>query len=187
MSITNHNLLKLRILSPIIATVFSVAVYAEVKEYFMFPFVFLQLVSIFIAIKFKCAENEKSLSVISKGWVVFLTALYMLAIAMGILVAIESTNIAHSIAAACFYVVCLDAIMAIPFLLSFVDKSKWNAYEISHDFGDDSSINSANGQAMTGYTDSSGCLPGCGTPSWPQDDYYSNTSDSYDPHSRYYN
>lgn len=48
------------------------------------------------------------------------------------------------------------------------------------EFGVGSSINLANGQAMTGYTDSSGCLPGCGTPSWSTDTYTSNPSSRYD-------
>lgn len=180
MNITNHQLLKFRVLSPVIAAIFAVAVYAEVKAYFMFPLVFLQLVSLALAIKFKCKNNEQSLTVISQRGIVFLTILYVLAISLGIMVAIKSENTAHSIAAACFYVTCLDALMAIPFVLSFTDKTKWQSSYSGSGFGHDSSVNSANGQAMTGYTDSSGCLPGCGTPSWPAEPYRSNSSNGYD-------
>lgn len=159
MNITNHKLLKFRILSPIFATVFAVAVYAEVKEYFMFPFVFLQLASLVLAIKFKCKKNKKSLSVISKGGAIFLTILYVLAIAMGIMVAMKSANIAHSIAAACFYVVCLDAIMAIPFVLSFTEGSRWSSGYGTSDGGRVSGITPASGMPIIGCSDSGGTTP----------------------------
>jgi len=125
MIISNHKLLKFRILSPIVATIFAVAVYAEVKEYFMFPLVFLQLAALVIAIKFKYKKNEKSVAVISRGASVLLITLYVMAMSMGVMVAIQSANLAHSIAVACFYVVILDAIMAIPFVLSFTNYSEW--------------------------------------------------------------
>lgn len=174
MNITNHKLLRFRILSPIIATVFAVAVYAEVKEYFMFPIVFLQMAALVLAIKLKCNKNEQSLTVVSRGCGVFLIILYVLAVSMGIMVAMQSAGIAHSIAVACFYVVVLDALMAIPFVLSFSDKSKWQHGGHVSRTESGSETNHVSDHIAAAYADSDYDLMSNET-YWPQSDYHANS------------
>lgn len=178
--ITNHKLLRFRVLSLVMASVFVMVFYIDVGEYFMLPVFILQLLTFLFACLLKKKRRGKSLVNISKAGVIALIILYSCAIGLGIAVSMTSTRLLDSIFLLIFYVVCLDAFMSIPFVLSFTDKTKWQAGGSGSGFGDDSSINSANGQAMTGYTDSSGCLPGCGTPSWPTETYTSNTSHGND-------
>jgi hypothetical protein len=146
----------------------------------MFSLFLLQVSSVILAIKLKCWNKEQSIRVISRGGLAFLITVYCLAITVGVLVSTTTSGVSNTITLLIFYVTCLDGLVAIPFVLSFTDKIKWQSNYSSAGFGDGSSINSANGQAMTGYTDSSGCLPGCGTPSWPVDTYTSNPSNRYD-------
>lgn len=180
MAVTNHRLLKFRTISLVISFVFATTVYVNVHDLFMFPLFLLQVVSLMLVIKLKSWNKEKSIRSISRGGVAFLIAVYSLAIAVGVVVSTTTSGVSNSITLLLFYVTCLDALMAIPFVLSFTDKTKWQSSYSGSGFGNDSSVNSANGQAMTGYTDSSGCLPGCGTPSWPAEPYRSNSSNNYD-------
>lgn len=178
--ITNHNLLKFRIVSILVAAVFALDVYIDVNEYFMFPLFILQLVTFLLALLLKQKRKEESLVIISRGGSIALLLIYICAIVMGVFVSMTTSRPVDTIFLLLIYVVILDALMSIPFVLSFTDKTKWQSSYSGSGFGNDSSVNSANGQAVTGYTDSSGCLPGCGTPSWPAEPYRSNSSNNYD-------
>lgn len=180
MVVTNHKLLQLRIGSLLFAAIFATVVYMDVNEYFMFPLFLLQLVSFLLALSIKRKRKEKSLVSISRSGTIALIILYTCAITLGVTVSMTTSRTLEAICSLLIYVVCLDAFMAIPFVLSFTDKTEWQSNYSSSGFGDSSSVNSTNGQVMTGYTDSSGCLPGCGTPSWPTDTYTSNPSNRYD-------
>ncbi|MDZ7324873.1 hypothetical protein N4G41_24895 [Kosakonia sacchari] len=178
--ITNHKLLNYRIVSILVAAVFALDVYIDVNEYFMFPLFLLQLVTFALAFALKKKRKEKSIVNISRGGSVALLLIYTCAVGIGITVSMTTSRPLDTIFLLLVYVVILDALMSIPFVLSFTDKATWQSSYSGSGFGNDSPINSANGQAMTGYTDSSGCLPGCGTPSWPVETYTSSTSHNHD-------
>ena len=121
MKITNHDLLKLRVISPIIAFIYAMAVCIDVSQHVMFPFVLLQMIIILIAKRLKKKKGERSCGVVHKGVLLFIMFVYGLAIALGILVSMTATSAIEAISLLLIYVVFLDALMAIPFVLSFTN------------------------------------------------------------------
>ena len=180
MVVSNHNLLKFRAISLLVSAFFAISVYIDVSGIFMFPLFLLQLATFALAFLLKRKRKQKSLVEINLSASIALVVVYICAIALGVFASINASRAMEAVCSLLIYMVCLDALMAIPFVLSFTDKTKWQSGYSGSGFGNDSSVNLANGQAMTGYTDSSGCLPGCGTPSWPVETYTANPSNGHD-------
>lgn len=178
MIVTNHGLLKLRILSPLMATVFAIVVYIDIKQYFMFPLVFLQVAALIFAFKLKSMNKERSLRVIARGGLVFIVITYGLATALGVFVSMKTPKTVESIFLLLFYVTCLDALMAIPFVMSFTDQSKWQRVgPVSG--GASSALHGDNNQTVMAYA---GSDYNAADYDWPQSDYYTSalSSDSFD-------
>ncbi|WP_312156807.1 hypothetical protein [Lelliottia nimipressuralis] len=179
MIVTNHGLLKLRILSPLMATVFAVVVYIDVKQYFMFPLVVLQVSSLIFAFKLKCMNKERSLRVVTRGGVIFIVIAYGLATTLGVFVSMNTPKTVESIFLLLFYVTCLDALMAIPFIMSFTDQSKWQRVGPVSGPAASSAMHGANGGIAAAYADSD---YNAADYDWPQSDYHTSvlSSDSFD-------
>ncbi|MBF4180370.1 hypothetical protein [Lelliottia nimipressuralis] len=177
---TNHRLLSFRAISLVISFVFATTVYINVHSFFMFPLFLLQVASFILAIKLKCWNKEQSLRVISHGGSVILITVYCLAIAVGVVVSMTTSGVSNSITLLLFYVTCLDALMAIPFVLSFTDKSKWQHGGSVSQFGPGSENNHVNDRIAAAYADSDYDLMSneiC----WPQSDYYANSDTDSSP------
>lgn len=148
--ITNHKLLKYRVISLLLSAVFSLVVYMDVKEYSMAPLFLLQLVSFLLAFKLKRKRKGKSLVSISRGGIVAIIIVYTCAIALGVTVSMTASRHMDAIFLILFYVVCLDALMAIPFVLSFTDKTKWQRVN----YAPGTHSNNADSQIFKPYDDS---------------------------------
>lgn len=125
MTLTNHKLLWFRIGSIFVSAFFAIIVAVDVNGYFMFPLFLLQLVSFLIALKLKYKRKEKSLVSISRGGIVAIIIVYTCAIALGVAVSMTASRPMEAIGLLLIYVVILDALVAIPFVLSFTNYSEW--------------------------------------------------------------
>jgi hypothetical protein len=174
MIITNHKLLPFRAVSVLLSAVFATVIYFDVNEYFMFPLFLLQSISFLLAYYLKLIRKEKSLVRISQGGAASIIIVYICAIALGVMVSMTASRILEAIGSLLIYVVCLDAFMAIPFVLSFTDKSKWQYGGSVTRSGLCAEINHVNGQMAAVYADSnydqmSNDLY------WPQSDHHANS------------
>lgn len=125
MTLTNHKLLWFRVGSIFVSAFFAIIVAVDVNGYFMFPLFLLQLVSFLIASKLKYERKEKSLVSISRGGIVAIIIVYTCAIALGVTVSMTASRPMEAIGLLLIYVVILDALVAIPFVLSFTNYSEW--------------------------------------------------------------
>lgn len=157
--ITNHKLLNFRIVSILVAAVFTLDVYIDVNEYFMFPLFILQLVTFLLALLLKKKRKEKSLVIISRGGSIALLLIYICAIVMGVFVSMTTSRPVDAIFLLLIYVVILDALMSIPFVLSFTEGSRWRSGYGTSDGGRVSGMTPANGVPIIGCSDSSGTTP----------------------------
>ncbi|RXJ10748.1 hypothetical protein [Lelliottia nimipressuralis] len=174
MAITNHDLLGFRVISLLVAAVFSAVVYVDIHAYFMFPLFLLQLVVLVLALVLKRRRKEKSLVIIGKGGFIAIVFIYICAVALGITMSLTTSRTMDAIFLLLFYVVCLDAIMAIPFVLSFTDKSKWQHGGPVSRSGSGSEINHVNGHMAAAYADSDYNLMS-NEMCWPQSDCHANS------------
>lgn len=181
MVVTNHRLLNFRTISLVVSFVFATTVYVNVHSFFMFPLFLLQVASLILAIKLKCWNKEQSLRLISHGGLVILITVYCLAIAVGVVVSMTTSGVSNSITLLLFYVTCLDALMAIPFVLSFTDKSKWQHGGSVSQSGPGSENNHVNDRIAAAYADSDYDLMS-NEMYWPQSDCHvsSTSGDSFD-------
>ncbi|EPZ8357894.1 hypothetical protein ACXWYY_003438 [Enterobacter hormaechei] len=181
MVVTNHSLLKFRTISLVVSFAFATTVYVNVHSFYMFPLFLLQVASLIFAIKLKCWNKEQSLRVISRGGLVFLITVYCLAIAVGGGASTTTSGVSNSITLLLFYVTCLDALMAIPFVLSFTDKSKWQHGRSVSQFGPSSEKTHVNDRIAAAYADS-GYDPMSNEMYWPQSDSHASSipGDSFD-------
>ena len=168
MVVTNHSLLKFRTVSLLVSFIFATTVYVNVHDLFMFPLFLLQVASLILAMKLKCWNKEKSLRVISRGGLVLLITVYCLAIAVGVVVSTTTSGVSNSITLLLFYVTCLDALMAIPFVMSFTDKTKWQSAGSATGLAASSVMN---GEIAAAYADSDYDLMS-NEIYWPQSDYH---------------
>ena len=150
MKVTNHDLLRFRGISPIIAFIYAMAVYIDVNQHVMFPFVFLQMILILIAKRLKKKKGERSCGVVHKGALLIIMFVYGLALALGILVSMTASSAIEAISLLLIYVVFLDALMAIPFVLSFT-----NYFELQRvRYASGTHSNHADSQMFKPYDDS---------------------------------
>ncbi|HHA2302499.1 hypothetical protein I4P06_21635 [Enterobacter asburiae] len=175
MVVTNHSLLKFRTVSLLVSFAFATTVYVNVHDFFMFPLFLLQVASLILAIKLKCWNKEKSLRVISRVGLVLLIAVYCLAIAVGVVVSTTTSGVSNSITLLLFYVTCLDALMAIPFVMSFTDKTKWQIAGPATGLAASSVMNGENCQITAAYADSDYDLMN-NEIYWPQNDYHTTSA-----------
>ncbi|MFW7208749.1 MULTISPECIES: hypothetical protein [unclassified Enterobacter] len=175
MVVTNHSLLKFRTVSLLVSFVFATTVYVNVRDFFMFPLFLLQVASLILAIKLKCWSKEKSLRVISRSGLFLLITVYCLAIAVGVVVSTTTSGVSNSITLLLFYVTCLDALMAIPFVMSFTDKTKWQSAGSVTGLAASSVMNGENGQITAAYADSDYDLMN-NEIYWPQSDYHTTSA-----------
>jgi hypothetical protein len=173
MVVTNHRLLKFRTISLVVSFVFATTVYVNVRGFFMFPLFLLQVASLMLAIKLKGWNKEHSLRVISRGGLVFLITVYCLAIAVGVVVSTTTSGVSNSITLLLFYVTCLDALMAIPFVLSFTDKTKWQSAGPAIGPVQGSAMCGGNGQIAPTYAGSDYNATDF---DWPQSDYHTTSA-----------
>ncbi len=173
MVVTNHLLLKFRTVSLLISFVFATTVYVNVRGLFMFPLFLLQVAALILAIKLKCWDKEQSLRVISRGGLIFLITVYCLAITVGVVVSTTTSGVSNSITLLLFYVTCLDALMAIPFVLSFTDKTKWQSAGPATGLAQGAAMYAGNGQIAAAYEDSD---YNAADYDWPQSDYHTTSA-----------
>lgn len=170
MTLTNHKLLLFRIGSIFVSAFFAIIVAVDVNGYFMFPLFLLQLVSFLIASKLKYKRKEKSLVSISRGGIVAIIIVYTCAIALGITVSMTASRPMEAIGSLLIYVVILDALVAIPFVLTFT-----NYFELQRvHYASGTLGNLADSQVVTGYTDSGSISHDSGT-YWHQSPHYTDS------------
>lgn len=172
---SNHKLLKFRTISLFVSAFFAIAVYVDVSGIFMLPLFLLQLATFSLAFLLKRKRKQKSLVKINPPASIVIVVIYICAIALGVFASMNASRTTEAVCSLLIYVVCLDALLAIPFTLSFTDRSKWQHVAPASGFVAGSSLHDTNGQMVTAFADSDYSATDRDM-YWPQNDYHTNSA-----------
>lgn len=173
MVVSNHNLLEFRAISLLVSAFFAVVVYMDVSGIFMFSLFFLQLATFALAFLLKRKRKQKSLVEINLSASIVLVVVYICAIALGVFASMNASRTMEAVCSLLIYVVCLDALMAIPFVLSFTDKTKWQSAGPATGLAQGAAMYAGNGQIAAAYADSD---YNAADYDWPQSDYHTTSA-----------
>lgn len=179
MFVSNHSLLKFRAVSLLVSAIFAIVVYIDVSGFFMLPLFLFQLATFALAFLLKRKRKQNSLVEINFSASIALVVVYICAIALGVFASMNSSRTMEAVCSLLIYVVCLDALMAIPFVMSFTDKTKWQSAGAATGLAASSVMNGENGQMVTTNPNSD---YNAADYDWPHSDYHTSafSSDSFD-------